>query len=71
VFEASSDEVAPRCQQIVGWLRGDPYTVEIAGKPTKIEPQASITVFEYTPGETAPQFVSRIETSTRQELAVH
>jgi len=46
IFEANAEEVAPRCEQITGWLRGEPYTVEIAGKPTKVEAQTSVTVFE-------------------------
>jgi GGDEF domain-containing protein len=70
VFEASAEEVAPRCHQIAGWLRGEPYTVEIAGKRTKVEAQTSVTVFEYTAGETVAQFASRIESNTRHELAV-
>jgi GGDEF domain-containing protein len=70
VFEATAEEVAPRCQQIEGWLRGEPYSVEIAGKRTKIEAQTSITVFEFTAGETVAQFASRIESNTRHELAL-
>jgi hypothetical protein len=44
--------------------------VEIAGKRAKAEAQTSVTVFEYTAGETAAQFASRIESNTRHELAV-
>jgi hypothetical protein len=70
IFEATATDIAARVQQISGWLGDGACGLEIEGETPALKTHTTVYVVEYLDGEAAGQLIVRIESETRQEVAV-
>jgi GGDEF domain-containing protein len=70
VFEATAADIAARVQQISGWLGNSARGLEIEGETPAPKTHTTVFVVEYVTGEATGQLIARIESETRQEMAV-
>jgi len=70
VFEATATDIAARVQQINGWLGDGTCGLEIEGQTPILKTHTTVFVVEHVAGEATGQLIARIESETRQEMAV-
>jgi GGDEF domain-containing protein len=70
VFEATATDIAARVQQISGWLEDSASVPKIEGETRALKAHSTVFVVEHVAGEATSQLLARIESETRQEVAV-
>jgi diguanylate cyclase (GGDEF)-like protein len=68
IFECVGAEAAARARKIADWLSGK-YSAQVDGIVWKVEAQAAVAVIERRPDESLQDFIHRIDTALKSEVA--